>query len=85
MNKEEYIKYVENNEDLSRTLETSSTVNTIVEILISKNICEIEEFKSIKQKYKNQMLDDSYAREKPKDLEAVKTINDFFNMFKVKE
>jgi len=85
MNKEEYIKYVENNEDLSRTLEISSTINTIVEILINKNICEIEEFKSTKQKYKNQMLDDSYAREKPEDLEAVKTIDNFFNMFKVKE
>lgn len=85
MNKEEYIKYVENNEDLSRTLEIGSTLNTIVEILINKNICKIEEYKSIKQKYKNQMLDDGYAREKPEDLEAVKTIDDFFNMFKVKE
>ncbi len=85
MNKEEYIKFVENNEDMSRRLEIVSTLNTIVEILINKNICETEEFKSIKQKYKNQMLDYNYAREKPEDLEAAKTIDNFFNMFKVKE
>lgn len=81
MNKEEYIKYVENNEDLSRILETNSSLNALIEILINKNIFKKEEFKKTKQKYKKQMLDDSYARENPKDLENVKAINDFLKMF----
>ena len=80
MNKEEYIKYVENNEDLSRVLETNSSLNAIIEILINKNIFNKEEFKEIKQKYKKQMLDDSYARENPEDLKNVKAFNDFFKM-----
>lgn len=81
MNKEEYIKYIQNNEELSRIIEISSCLNTIVHILIDKCICTNEEFRKLKQKYKKKTLDDSYAREKPEDLETVKTINDFIKMF----
>lgn len=81
MDKEEYTKYIENNEDIHRILEVTSSLNTVIEILITKGVCTTEEFNKIKQKYKNQMIDDSYAREKPEDLEAAKTINDFMSMF----
>ena len=81
MNKEEYIKYVQNNEELSRMVEIGSNINAIVRILVDKCICTGEEFRELKQKYEKKMLDDSYARENAKDLEAVKTINDFMKMF----
>lgn len=81
MNKEEYIKYVQNNEELSRIVEIGSNINAIVKILIDKCICTGEEFRELKQKYEKQMLDNSYAREKSEDLEAVKTITDFMKTF----
>lgn len=84
MNKEEYIQFVEKNDDLSRVLELSSSIKAILEILIFKNICNIEEFKEIKEKYREDMLERSYARETQEDLKAVKTITEFMDMFGVK-
>ena len=84
MNKEEYIQFVEKNEDLSRVLELSSSINAILEILINKNICSIEEFKEIKEKYREDMLERSYARETQEDLKAAKTITEFMDMIGVK-
>lgn len=77
MNKEEYTKYIENNEDIHRILEITSSLNTVIEILITKGVCTTEEFNKIKQKYKKQLIDDSYAKEKPEYLEAAK----FMSMF----
>ena len=62
MNKEEYIKYVQNNEELSRTVGICSNINAIVQILIDKGICTVEEYGELKQKYEKKMLDDSFMK-----------------------
>ena len=80
MNKEEYIKYVENNEEMSRFLEMISSINATIELLIRKNIIEAEEFSKIKKRYKEQIIQESYGREKQEDLKAVKTIDEFMKL-----
>ena len=79
MNKEEYTKFVENNELLNYNLELASALNTVVQILINKNMCNLEEFKDLKQQYKNQLLNDCYAKENQEDLKALKTFNYLFS------
>ena len=85
MSEEEYIKYVESDEDLLRIIEVNSNICAIIDILINKGICKPEEFKKIKQENKKEILNNSYKREKQEDLKAVKTINDFINLFGDKE
>ena len=80
MNKEEYIKYIENNEEISRQLEMISSISATIELLIRKNIIEAEEFSKIKKRYKEQIIQESYGREKQEDLKAVKTIDEFMKL-----
>ena len=78
MNKEEYTKLVKSNEETYRIIELTSTINAIANILINKKICKSEELKKIKGQYEEQMINDSYEREKPENLEAVKIFNNLF-------
>jgi len=80
MNKEEYIKYVENNEEISRQLEMISSINATIELLIRKNIIKTEEFSKIKQRYKEQIIQESYGREKQEDLKTIKTFDEFMKL-----
>lgn len=77
MDKDEFIKYVESNKKLDGQIEEDSIICAIIEILVKKGICENKEFQEIKKKYRDNILDDSYAKLNNKELEAMKTINSF--------
>ena len=78
MNKEEYIKIIENNEETNQYVEMLSTLTAVIDILIKKNVCtgkELDEEREICRKY---VLNESYKKEKKEDLETIKTFMDIF-------
>lgn len=82
MNKEEYIKYVKENEEMSRFIEIAAQVSTILHILINSKLCTREEYDKLKQLYTEEIIEKKYIEETPEDLKNAKTIIDFVNMFK---
>lgn len=83
MNKEEYIKFVKENEEMSRFVEIAARLTTIESILISKEICSVEEFDKTKEFYTEKLIEKKYELENKEDLEKAKKINDFLKMFGV--
>lgn len=85
MNIEEYRKLVENNEEINRVIEFTSSINAIGNILISKGICSKKQLEEDKEAYKNLLITNSFKRESKEDLEAAKRINDLFGSLYKKE
>lgn len=85
MNIEEYRKLVENNEEMNRVIEFTSSINAIGNILISKGICSKKQLEEDKEAYKNLLITNSFKRESKEDLEAAKRINDLFGSLYKKE
>lgn len=85
MNIEEYRKLVENNEEMNRVIEFTSSINAISHILISKGICSKKQLEEDKETYKNLLITNSFKRESKEDLEATKRINDLFGSLYKKE
>lgn len=81
MNKEEYIKYVESNNELKRDAATGIDLMTILAILIEKGICTDKEFEEKRKKCKDDFYNISYKKLNEKDLEKLKTMSYFMNMF----
>ena len=84
MNKEEYIKYVKENEEMGRFIEIASQLSTILHILINSKLCTQEEYNKLKQLYAEEIIEKKYSEENPEDLENAKKIIDFINVFKSK-
>lgn len=78
MNIEEYRKLVENNEEMNRAIEFTSSINAISNILISKEICSRKQLEEDKEAYKNLLITNSFKRESKEDLETVKRMHDLF-------
>ena len=81
MTKEEYIKLVKGNEEINRFVEIASQLITIQTILIKSKLCSLEEFDKMKQFYTEKLLEEKYEAENQDDLDSLKKINDFMNMF----
>ena len=45
MNKEEYVKFIENNAEADQNVEILSNLCAVIDILIDKNICTNEDYK----------------------------------------
>ena len=50
MNKEEYVKFIENNAEADQNVEILSNLCAVIDILIDKNICTNEEYKKKREK-----------------------------------
>lgn len=81
MNKEEYKKIIENNDETKYRLEIRSSIYALLGILISKNLCTREEYHKLKEKLKEEIINLDYKNKKKEDLEALKAINSFMNLF----
>lgn len=78
MNIEEYRKLIENNEEMNRVIEFTSSINAISNILISKGICSKKQLEEDKEAYKNLLITNSFKRESKEDLETAKRMHDLF-------
>lgn len=81
MTKEEYIKFVKENEEMSRFVEIAAQLTTIKDILIRTKLCSEEEFDKLKQIYAEKVIEEKYKLENKEDLKTAKKINDFMKMF----
>lgn len=81
MTKEEYIKLVKENEEISRFVEIAAQLITIKDILIRTKLCSEEEFDKLKQIYAEKLIEKKYKSESKEDLKTAKKINDFMKMF----
>ena len=83
MNKEEYIKFVKENEEMSRFVEIAAQLKTIEYYLIENNLCNASDFNRTKEYFSKKIIEAKYEAENKEDLEKAKKINDFFKMFGV--
>lgn len=81
MTKEEYIKFVKENEEMNRFLKIAAQLTTIQSILIKEKICSAEEFDKTEQFYTEKLIEAKYETENKEDLKTVKKINNFMKMF----
>lgn len=74
MNKEEYIKFVKENEEMNRFVTIASQLTTILHILVKSNLCTAEEFDKIQQSYTEKIIEEKYDSENQEDLENAKKL-----------
>jgi len=84
MNKEEYIKYIENNNQLKKEAEVSIDLMAILKILIEKGVCTDKEFAEIRKQCKDSFYDTTYKKISKEDLDRMKTMIDLINMCGIK-
>ena len=85
MNKEEYIKYVESNNELKRDAETNINLMAILKILIEKGVCTDKEFEEKRKQCKDGFYDMTYKKISKEDLDRMKTMMDLINMCGIKQ